>query len=137
MANDSKAKYEADRPKVMLHARVSRECLFFIRMIAAHDNKPQGEIIEEWARAGYAWRLYGNKSIRKTRGLISSLKQMCEWDLKHGTDTFFSKMFRFGNRMPLYSKQYYYFRRAWDRFRINLAAGILALTKLLNRITSR
>jgi hypothetical protein len=47
---NTKAKQKYERPRTTHNMRLSHESIFHLRMIAAHDNKAQGEIIEEWAR---------------------------------------------------------------------------------------
>ena len=126
-SRSKRRKQEHNRPKLSHHLRLSREAILFLQMVAAHDKRPQGDLVEDWARAAYAWRLFGNRVITVPRAIGSSLRRLWEWDLmEQDRNIMIPLMFRF-DHMPIYGKPYFYLRMAWDKLRIRLAAAILAL----------
>ena len=122
------------RQTVTHHIRLSPEAIFYLQCVASHDRRTQGELIEQWARKAYAWRCYSGKMITITRSMKTSVRRIMQKQLELEDRDLFD-MFSKHNRLPIYSKPYYYLRRTWERTMICLANAALALKSVLLWLT--
>ena len=98
------------RQTVTHHIRLSPEAIFYLQCVATHDQKTQGELIEQWARKAYAWRCYSGKMITITKSMKTSVRRIMQKQLELEDRDLFD-IFRKHDRMPIYSKPYYKLRR--------------------------
>ena len=116
------------------HVRLSPEAIFYLQCVSSHDKKTQGELIERWARTAYAWRCYSGKMVTITGPMKTSVRRIMQKQLeleeKDSLD-----MFSKYDHLPIFSKPYYYLRRAWESTQIYLANVVLALKSVLLRLT--
>ena len=122
------------RQTVTHHIRLSPEAIFYLQCVAAHDRRTQGELIEQWARTAYAWRCYSGKMIAITRPMKTSVRRIMQKQLELEDRDLFD-MFSKHDRLPIYSKPYYYLRRTWERALICLTNVVLGLKSVLLRLT--
>ena len=101
--------------------------------MAAHDKKTQGELIEQWAQAAYAWRCFSGKVITITKPMRTSARRTIMKALDFEEKRFFD-MFDKYDRLPLYAKPYYFIRRAWESWSIFAARAALYLKSRLVRL---
>jgi hypothetical protein len=132
----SKRQSRADpaRQTVTHHVRLSPEAIFYLQCVASHDRRTQGELIEQWARKAYAWRCYSGKMITITGPMKTSVRRIMRKQLELENKDL-SDMSSKYDRLPIYSKPYYYLRRAWESTQICLANVALALKSVLLRLT--
>ena len=124
---------DSARQTITHHIRLSPEAIFYLQCVSSHDKKTQGELIEQWARTAYAWRCYSGKMVTITGPMKTSVRRIMRKQLEL-EDKDSLDMFSKYDRLPIYSKPYYYLRRAWERTQICLANVVLALKSVLLRL---
>lgn len=120
----------ASRPKIVVRIRISREAQLFLNLCAKHDQKFPGDLIEEWARKGYAWRQYAYRVVEFSQQIDGFLKKAYEWELYHdGPATIAKIVEEYGS--PFYRRPYYYGALFLDSYLLKLARAALYIDDLI------
>lgn len=112
------------RTRINQTFRLSREAALFIKIVAAHDKKTQGQLLEEWITAAYAWRLLGDHFTKRPRAVRALLKSMLEWEHRTVAPVISPLLWPREKARP-YDKAHFYFRLLWERIRYRLALAVI------------
>jgi len=119
---------ERNKPRKTHTVRISREGLLYLKLVSAHDKKAQGWLIEEWATSAYAWRILGDRFVRKPRVLRARLRSLLQWEHRQDNPIVVPLMWPRDNAR-IYAKPYFYLHSFWEKARYGAARICLIPTR--------